>query len=577
MRRVDLADAGFLLAEKRETPMHVGGINLFTLPDGVDEHEFMNYLGDVLSNAQDFRKPFGEYLVTRPSGMFWETDQNIDMEYHVRHSALPKPGRYRELFALASRLHGTLLDRNRPLWELHLIEGLQNRQFAVYNKIHHAAIDGVGAMHITEGMCSRDPDERIEYSPYSLEAYNTYKEARYGGIPRPVRQPKERELKAVAEALKQQYDSTANILGAMRRFGGAFFGRSGNLAVPWHNVPKTSINTRVSGARRFVAQSWDFARVKAVCKALDGTFNDIVLAMCSGALIRYLRSRDELPRDSLKAMAPVSLRSEGDLESANAVGFITADLATNIGDPETRLRTIQRSMSAGKELIASLSSREANIFMQLTQMPAILTNVLGLADKYPAVSTVISNVPGPRETLYWNGARLDGIYPASIVFDGFSMNITLVTYADKIDFGIIACRRSLPQIQRFIDYLEDALQELEEVAGLRAKTRQKVGAPKRKTPAKAKAKGAAVAKAKSPAKSSKKPKAAVKKKTKPKAKVKAAAAKPAKSKAKPKAKAKAKPKAKPKTKATAKPKLKARVSPKVKPKVKPKTKPKARS
>jgi len=576
MRRVDLADAGFLLAEKRETPMHVGGINLFTLPEGVDEHEFMNYLGDVLSNAQDFRKPFGEYLVTRRSGLFWETDQNIDMEYHVRHSALPKPGRYRELFALASRLHGTLLDRNRPLWELHLIEGLQNRQFAVYNKIHHAAIDGVGAMHITEGMCSRDPDERIEYSPYSLEAYNTYKESRFGSVTRPVKQPKERELKAVAEALKQQYDSTANIMGALRRFGGAFFGRSGNLAVPWHNVPKTSINTRVSGARRFVAQSWDFARVKAVCKAMDGTFNDIVLAMCSGALIRYLRSRDELPRDSLKAMAPVSLRAEGDMESANAVGFITADLATNIGDPETRLRTIQRSMAAGKELVASMSAREANIFMQLTQVPAILTNVLGLADRFPAVSTVISNVPGPRERLYWNGARLDGIYPASIVFDGFSMNITLVTYADKIDFGIIACRRSLPQIQRFIDYLEDSLQELEEVAGLRAKTKQKIGAPKRRAASKAKAKTAVASapKSKPIAKSSKKPKAKAKAKTqtaakgKSNGKVKASAVKPGKAsgKVQPKTKAKAKAKAKPKTKTAVKPKLKARVSPKAKPK-----------
>lgn len=570
MRRVDLADTGFLLAEKRETPMHVGGINLFTLPDGVDEHEFMNYLGDVLSNAQDFRKPFGEYLITRPSGLFWETDQNIDMEYHVRHSALPKPGRYRELFALASRLHGTLLDRNRPLWEIHLIEGLQNRQFAVYNKVHHAAIDGVGAMHITEGMCSRDPDERIEYSPFSLEAYTTYKESRFGSVTRPVKQPKERELKAVAEALKQQYDSTANIMGAMRRFGGAFFGRSGNLAVPWHNVPKTSMNTRVSGARRFVAQSWDFARVKAVCKAMDGTFNDIVLAMCSGALIRYLRSRDELPRDSLKAMAPVSLRAEGDMESANAVGFITADLATNIGDPETRLRTIQRSMAAGKELVASMTAREANIFMQLTQVPAILTNFLGLADKYPAVSTVISNVPGPREPLYWNGARLDGIYPASIVFDGFSMNITLVTYADKIDFGIIACRRSLPQIQRIIDYLEDSLQELEEVAGLRVNTKPKVGAPKRKAPSKAKTKTAVAsassskpaASVKTPTKARKKPRTEVKAKTKTKrkAKVKASPVKSAK------AGSKVKPKTKAKSKATVKPKLKARVSPKAKPK-----------
>ena len=415
MRRIELTDAGFLLAEKRETPMHVGGINLFTLPSGVNEKEFFKDIMAVLRNASDYRKPFGEFVKTAPLGLYWEKDENLDLDYHIRHSALPRPGRYRELFILASRLHSVLLDRNRPLWEMHLIEGLQNRQFAVYNKMHHAAIDGVGAMHITRGMCSTSPKGRINYSPLSLEAYEHYKREKYGDKPRKI-QPKERELRNVLEAIKQQYDSSVNLAGAMRRFGGAFFGRSGNLAVPWHNVPRTSINTRVSGARRFVAQSWEFDRVRAVCKAIDGTLNDVVLAMCAGALRKYLIVRDELPKHSLKAMAPVSLREEGDLDSANAVGFITADLATNIADPEKRIRAIQESMRAGKELLSGMSSREAALFMQLTQLPAILTSVLGLAATFPAFSTVISNVPGPREQLFWNGARLDGIYPASIVF-----------------------------------------------------------------------------------------------------------------------------------------------------------------
>ena len=138
MRRIDLTSAGFLLAEKRETPMHVGGINLFTLPEGADEHRFLSGLAEVLRNADTFRKPFGEYVKVSPLGFFWEKDEHIDLDYHVRHSALPKPGRYRELFALASRLHSVLLDRNRPLWETHLIEGLQNRQFALYQKVHPA-------------------------------------------------------------------------------------------------------------------------------------------------------------------------------------------------------------------------------------------------------------------------------------------------------------------------------------------------------------------------------------------------------------------------------------------------------
>jgi len=473
MKRLDLTEAGFLLLEKRETPMHVGGVNLFTLPEGADEQAFLAAVETELRESTDLRPPFDSYVVTKKSGIYWEKDEHIDMDYHVRHSALPAPGRYRELFILASRLHSTLLDRTRPLWELHLIEGLQGRQFATYNKIHHAAIDGVGGMHLTQAMCTEDPQDPDSFAPFSRQAYEAYKRQRFGTGTKPTPRPTKRDLRTVLEALKQQYDSGLHLATAMRRFGMAFIGRSGNLAVPWHNVPRTSINTRVSGARRFVAQSFEFERVRAICKAMDATVNDVILAVCAGALRRYLLSRDELPLHSLKAMAPVSLRDEGDIDSNNAVGFITADLATNVYDPEKRLRTIQDSMRAGKDLLSELSPAEAALFMQLTQLPALITSILGLGSRFPAFSTVISNVPGPRRRLYWHGARLDGIYPASIVFDGFAMNITLVSYCDKLDFGIVACRRSLPQIQRIIDHLEDALQELEAVAGISGATRKR--------------------------------------------------------------------------------------------------------
>ena len=477
MRRIDLADAAFLMAEKRETPMHVGGVTLYTLPKGVSTQEFVGNLVMEDLTADDFREPFGEFVATGRAGplgpLYWEKDKNIDIDYHVRHSALPSPGRYRELFALVSRLHSTLLDRNRPLWEIHLIEGLRNHQLAVYMKMHHAAIDGVASMQLTQSVSSTDPDFRMYDLPMSKNAYERHLAAVGAAKARRV-VPQELELRAVADALKQQWDSSFHVLGALRRFGGAFFGRSGNLAVPWHNVPRTSINTRVGGARRFVAQSWNFDRIQAVCKAIDGTVNDVVLAMCSGALRRYLMGHHDLPKHSLKAMAPVSLREEGDYSAGNAVGFITADLATNIVDPEKRVRAIQLSMRAGTDLLKGLSPREAMLFMQLTQVPALLTTALGLAAQFPAFSTVISNVPGPRQELYWNGARMDGIYPASIVFDGFAMNITLVSYAKSLDFGIVACRRSLPEVQRMIDYLEEALVELEDVVGLRARRPQKV-------------------------------------------------------------------------------------------------------
>lgn len=477
MKRLDLTEAGFLLLEKRETPMHVGGVNLFTLPPHAREDVFLRELVETLRECTDLREPFDSYVVTGKTGFYWEKDEHIDMDYHVRHSALPAPGRYRELFSLASRLHSTLLDRSRPLWELQVIEGLQDRQFAVYNKIHHAAIDGIGGMHLTQAMCTEDPGDPGSFAPFSRAAHEAYKRQRAGARHRKTSTPDRRDLRTVIEALKQQFDSGLHLATAMRRFGMAFVGRSGNLAVPWHNVPRTSINTRVSGARRFVAQSFAFERVRAVSKAMDATINDVILAACAGALRRYLLGRDELPLHSLKAMAPVSLRDEGDIDSTNAIGFITADLATNVYDPEKRLRTIQDSMRAGKELLRELSPAEAALFMQLTQVPALVTSILGLGARFPAFSTVISNVPGPRQRLYWHGARLDGIYPASIVFDGFAMNITLVSYVDRLDFGIVACRRSLPQIQRIIDHLEDALQELEGVAGVGSakRTRRKTG------------------------------------------------------------------------------------------------------
>ena len=476
MRRIDLADAGFLYMEKRQTPMHVGGLHLFTLPDGVDEAQFLLELKDVLRHEESYRKPFAEYVTSGRAGvfgpMYWEKDKNFDIDYHVRHSALPQPGRYRELFMLISRLHSTLLDRNRPLWESHLIEGLQGRQFALYMKMHHAATDGAGAMHMVNSMYSNDPSAKSALSPFSLEAYESYKSKQHSHRQERV-VPKNSELRNVAEALRQQFDTTANLLGAFKRFGGAFIGRGDGLTVPWHQVPRTSMNVQVTGARRFVAQSWDFGRIRAVCKASSGTVNDIVLAMCGGALRRYLLAQDELPKHSLKAMTPVSLREENDFDTSNAVGFMVADLATNLADPEARLRQVQHSMQAGKSLLQSLSRREAMLFTQITQVPALLTSILGLATHFPAFSTVISNVPGPRDQLYWNGASLDGMYPASIVFDGFAMNITLVSYNNELHFGIAACRRSMPQVQRIIDYLEEALQELELMAGLATSSRSK--------------------------------------------------------------------------------------------------------
>jgi diacylglycerol O-acyltransferase len=380
----------------------------------------------------------------------------------VRHSALPQPGRYRELFALVSRLHSTLLDRRRPLWEAHLIEGLQNRQFAVYTKLHHATIDGVAGARLTEASCSPDPDATCELSPLSIEAHERFKALRRSARGEHL-EPEEFELKAIAEFLKAQLNTSAHFLGLMKKHAATWLGFGNGLAVPWRHIPHTVLNTRVSGARRFVAQSWSIDRIRTAAKAAHVTLNDIVLAMCSGALRRYLDEIDELPEHSLRALVPVSVREEDDFDSSVAISYIVADLGTRHEDPADRLQTIVDSTTAGKEMLSGLTPREASLYATLVQTPLFVSSLMGIADWFPPVSTVISNVPGPREQLYLNGARLIGTYPISAVFHGFALNITFVSYNQNLDFGIVACRQTVPRVQRVIDYLEESLAEIEAI------------------------------------------------------------------------------------------------------------------
>jgi diacylglycerol O-acyltransferase len=469
MRRIDLIDAAFLYVESRETPMHVGGINLFEFPEGADEQKFMQRLGDAYRSTTELRNPFGEHVTTATLGRFgplyWEKDDDLDLEYHVRHSALPEPGRYRELFALTSRLHSALLDRNRPLWEVHLIEGLRNRQFAIYSKMHHATIDGVAGLRLIEGMCATNKRTRADYSPFSEEAFERIRSLKRKSHAAPS-VPREGELRNIAEVFREQLGTTSRLIGMVKSYAQTWLGFGGDLDVPFRHVPRTTINSRVSSSRRFVAQSWSLERVKAVSKAANATINDVVLAMCSGALRQYLLTHDELPEHSLRAMVPVSVRADDDFESANAVSFITANLGTKHADPEDRFRTVMESTRAGKEVLSGLSSTEATLYAGLSQTPLFVSNLFGIAEWLPAFSTTISNVPGPRKRQYWNGAPLVGSYPASAIFHGFALNITLVSYHGSLDFGIMACRRSVPHVQRLIDYLEHSLVELEQMTGV---------------------------------------------------------------------------------------------------------------
>ena len=464
MDRIDLLESGFLYLESNEAPMHVAGLNLFEFPARVHQQKFMARLDTMYRSTTELRKPYAHRVAHGVLGRFgplyWEQDPDMDRDYHVRHSALPKPGRYRELFSLVSRLHSTLLDRSRPLWEVHLIEGLQDRQFAVYTKMHHAAIDGVAGVRLTESTCSPDPEAKTDLFPLSVEAHERFR-AKHGHTRETRIEPSEFELKEIADFVKAQFDTTAHVLGIVKSYAATWLGLGQGLAVPWRHVPHTILNKEVSNSRRFVAQSWSIDRVRAVSEAAGVTINDVVLAMCSGALRRYLENHSELPEHSLRALVPVSIRKEDDFDSSVAISYIIADLGTRHKDPADRLEAIVESTRAGKEMLGELTTREAGLYAMLMQTPLFVASMMGVADWFPPVSTVISNIPGPKEQLYWNGAPLLGTYPVSAVFHGFALNITFTSYNGNLDFGIIACRRTVPRVQRVIDYLEQSLAELE--------------------------------------------------------------------------------------------------------------------
>jgi diacylglycerol O-acyltransferase / wax synthase len=445
-------DAVFLIQEAREHPMHVAGLQLYKRPPRARA----DYLATAYQKMLEHRD-VSPMFVRRPrqpvssvGNLFWSDDTDIDLEFHVRRSALPEPGRVRELLELVSRLHGTLLDRHRPLWEYHLIEGLADGRFATYLKSHHALADGVRMARKVVEAFSTDPKARD--LPPLWAARETAPKPESG---RQITNP----LEVFRDAGRALSGLTG--IGPMVAKYGAQALREQTTVLPYA-APRTMLNVPITGARRVAAQSWDMARITKVRKALGVTLNDLVLAMCSGALRRYLLAADALPDDPLIASVPVAMKTQEAGREGNAITFVLCNLGTNLDDAHARLETITESMRATKELMANRPGLQLTALGLLTALgPSVLTRIPGSASAPPPYNVVISNVPGPRERLYWNGAEVEGIYPLSIPTENQALNITCLSYANNLEFGIVGCRQAVPRLQRLLDYLEETLQEYE--------------------------------------------------------------------------------------------------------------------
>jgi WS/DGAT/MGAT family acyltransferase len=385
----------------------------------------------------------------------WQDDSEFEIDYHIRRSALPQPGRIRELLALCSRLHATLLDRHRPLWEIHLIEGLADGRFALYFKAHHAMLDGVAAMRMLAKSLSWQDDERgmpVPWAPFR------------DGHPRHAAA----DDAAPVDQLWVAADAVRDVLGIAPSLAARVARGLTGGGLPLQ-APRSVLNVPITAARRFAAQDWPIERIKAVASASGTTLNDVVLAMCSGALRAYLLMRNALPEESLVAMVPVSLRdsdnatgSPEERDGGNAVGAVLCDLGTVHDDPAKRLQTVRESMLEGKRSLAGMSEVQVLAMSSLVLSPVVVEHVLHTHGRFrPPFNVLISNIPGPKMPMFWNGARLDGLYPLGVPFHGEALNITCISSAGSMGFGIIGCSRNVPSLQRIIGFLDDELSALE--------------------------------------------------------------------------------------------------------------------
>ncbi|MGW5149627.1 WS/DGAT/MGAT family O-acyltransferase [Rhodococcus koreensis] len=465
-------DSLFLLGESREHPMHVGGLAVFTPPDGADAADIGAMFETAATSdevAPLFRKQ-ARRSVTTLGQWGWDTATDVDVDYHVHRNALPQPGGMPELMTLVARLHGTSLDRTRPLWEMHLIEGLDDGRYAVYTKIHHALADGASAMNLLRRSMSEDPTRTGMPAPWQPAAPVTATDA---APPEPGSStpPNLRDLPG--QVLRGARNASSEVAGLAPALAGtverALRAKGGPLST---QAPHTMFNVAIGGARHFAARTWPLERIRLLAKHADATVNDIILAMSAGALRGYLHDLGALPAEPLIAMVPVSLRpntSDTDTESVNGnrIGVLMCNLATHLPDPAHRLDTVRTCMREGKHALRAMSPAQVLAMSAVGAAPLGIEMLLGRrGPQRPPFNLVISNVAGPDTPLYWNGAHLDSLFPLSIPVTGQALNITCTSSDDQLVFGLTGCRRTVPNLHPMLDHLDTELDALERVVGL---------------------------------------------------------------------------------------------------------------
>ncbi len=452
MKRLSFVDALFLYMETPETPMHVGSVTIFK-PNSPRDDLFSRFREHVAARL-DLLPSYRRRLAPTPLGIdqpAWVMEDKLDLDYHIRHEALPTPGGMKELRALIAQLHAAPLDRSRPLWEYHFIEGLEGGAFAVYVKVHHSTMDGLAGMATLGVTFDFAPGPEHETLPSRI-------------IP-PDAEPNdfiELTSTAIGDFIRQGWRAVTGTPGVARALAKAapHFGRDARFLYRYvREMPRTPFNTAISGHRVYATSSLALADVKALARSRGVTINDVVLALCAGALRRYLLERAALPENALTAGVPVSIRPIGNAQLNNQVFFTLSRLPTDVKEPLPRLAAAQTAGQEAKNFFSDMRDL-ITTNLSILGVPLVVTGLVRLwtgmgASNYlsPFFNLVVSNVPGPRQTMYCVGAPATHYFPVSIPYHGCALNITVQSYLDQLDFGLIACSDTVPDAQRIADFL----------------------------------------------------------------------------------------------------------------------------
>lgn len=458
MRHLSGLDATFLHVESPEMPMHIGSLNVVDLPVGF-EGEFYDNVKRHMAQRMHLAEMFTRKLALMPfdlSNPVWVDDEDIDLDYHIRHITLPKPGSNHQLQQYVARLHSSLLDRSRPLWEIYVIDGLKSGQVALYIKAHHAGMDGQAGVAVAKAVFDLGPEGRTIKPPRPRVRRHQYQlgvaELAGAAVANTVRQVVSlvKTAPAMGRALVDVLLPTPDENGK----------RQLTLPKTLNPLgPRTVLNVSITNQRSFAGRTISMAETKLIGKAFGASLNDVVMCTTAGALRQYLKDHNDLPDKSLVAAVPVSLREAGDASANNQVSMMTMTLATHIKDPVARLAAIRSASVAKKATMARVKTAIPTDF-PLLGAPWLVSGVAtlvgrsGLLNLFPPVANVlISNVPGSPVPLYFAGARLACYYPVSIPAHSMALNVTVQSYAGRLDYGLIACRRAVPDIGDLGDYL----------------------------------------------------------------------------------------------------------------------------